>query len=233
MASGKSNTKLTVNEYKKLFDENNYKKNNFQIALFIKFLTEERVKIKEIENLTGIEKSQIHNYKKIIKMGRVNELKSSGFRDVIKNCTTKNIQTVSEDPVPPNAEPTLEDDLVQEIENVSNDDDEPYVSCPESPDIHPRAHYFNEIEYSPGRTSFRKKDMCDKCNILEVGGDHLPGQKEIHIPDLGISVHSFRRLTEIVEHESEVARLKEKISELEAKLEQSEEENRKLRGEKV
>ena len=63
----------------------------------------------------------------------------------------------------------------------------------ELPDIHPRAHYFNEMEHSPGKSSFIKKDFCEKCD-LHVGGYSLPGQREVHIPDLSVSVHTFRRL---------------------------------------
>ena len=198
-----SNTKLTVDEYKKLYDENNYKKNNYQICLFINFLTNEGIIIKEIENLTGIKKSQIHNYKKIIKMEKINVLKTSTFRDVLKSCNE--------------TKPTIDNEIVKEIEKV------------EEPDIHPRAHYFNEIEYSPGKSSYRKKDMCEKCGSFEVGGGHLPGQREVHIPDLGVMKHTIRRLQEIVEHEDHVNWLKNKITELETKLEASEKENRELR----
>ena len=68
---------ITVDEYKKYFDKNNFSKKNYQIALFIDFLTKKGKFIREIGDLIGIKKSQIHNYKKIIKMGKINDLKTS------------------------------------------------------------------------------------------------------------------------------------------------------------
>ena len=107
-----SNTELSIQEYKKLFDKNNFKKNNYQIALFLQFLMGKDVKVKNIEDLTGIEKSQIFSYKKIVKSNKIDELKTSSFRDVKNLYRPKNSKDT----------PELEQDLISEIENMSIND---------------------------------------------------------------------------------------------------------------
>ena len=62
-------------------------------------------------------------------------------------------------------------------------------------------------------------------------GNHMPGQRQVHIPDRDVSVFTFYCLREIIEHTDQVNYLRNKISELEAKLEASKEENRKLKEE--
>ena len=72
-----SNTQVSIQDYKKSFDENNLKNDNYQIALFIKLFMDKNVKNKEIEDFTGIKKSKMYHYKRIIKNDRIEELKSS------------------------------------------------------------------------------------------------------------------------------------------------------------
>ena len=206
---------VSVAEYKKYFDENNFSKDNYQIALFINFLTKKEKLIREIGELTGLKKSQIHCYKKIIKLGKINELKTTPFRKVLKSCTPEKGN---------NSQPQVEDDIVQQIEKLNISDE--IVE----PEIHPRAHYFNDTEYSPGKSSFRKKNYCPGGVDIAVG-NYMPGQRQVHIPDRDVSVFTFYRLREIIEHTDQVNYLRNKISELEAKLEASEEENRKLKEE--
>ena len=197
---------ISVEDYKQWFVENNFKTNNYQIAKIIDFLTRKEKLIREIGELTGLKKSQIHCYKKIIKSGKINELKRAAFRKVLKSCN---------EPAP-----QVQDNLVRQIEDLND----------EGPDIHPRAHYFNEIEHPLGKSSYRKKDFCDKCDC-DVGGQGLSGQREVHIPDGDISVFTFLGLREIIGYTDEIDNLKNKISELEEKLYASEGENMRLKEE--
>ena len=200
---------ISVEDYKKWFVENNFKTNNYQIAKFIDFLTRKEKLIREIGELTGLKKSQIHYYKKIIKSGKINELKRAPFRKVLKNC---------DEPAP-----KVEPNLVQQIEDLNTDDEV-------GPDIHHRAHYFSSSEYSPGKSTYIKKDVCDKC-YCSIAPGGLPGQNQVHIPDIGVSVFTFYRLREIVEHHDELNFLRDKIFELEEKLYASERENERLKEE--
>ena len=78
-----------VSEYKEYFEQNNFKGNNYGTAKFIKFLVGEKVKGKEIEELTGLKHSQITSYKKIIKSGKMEDLKNKSINKVLKSIETK------------------------------------------------------------------------------------------------------------------------------------------------
>ena len=80
---------LTKSEYKEYFEKNNFRGNNYETANFIKFLMEKKSSGKEIEELTGIKHSQITSYKKIIKSGKMGELKNKSINKVLKSIGTK------------------------------------------------------------------------------------------------------------------------------------------------
>ena len=80
MTSGKSKQ-----EYKEYFEQNNLKGNNYETAMFIKFLMEKKSKGKEIEELTGKKHSQITSYKKIISSGKIEELREKSVSKVFKS----------------------------------------------------------------------------------------------------------------------------------------------------
>ena len=184
---------LSVQEYKQIFDENNYRKNNYEVALFISFLMKKSKLIREIEELTGLKKSQIHSYKKIINSGKTDDLKSIPFRTVIKNCTA-------------NQEPKVEEDLVEAIEKL-NLNPKPKRST------YGEAHFFEEFEFSSDRSSFRKNYFCP------CGMDSAPtkrGQKHVHIPYLDFSTTTFLELKEITEHAEKLNDLGERVKQLEA-----------------
>ena len=79
-----ANKQTSVNEYKEYFDKNNFKGDKYQTALFIKFLMDNKVKNNKIYDLTGVTKSQITNYKIIIKFKKIEDLKTESFRSIIK-----------------------------------------------------------------------------------------------------------------------------------------------------
>ena len=56
------------------------------MARFIDFLTKKSKLIREIGELTGLKKSQIHCYKKIIKFNKTEDLRTTAFRKVLKSC---------------------------------------------------------------------------------------------------------------------------------------------------
>ena len=72
-------------EYKEYFKENNFKGDNYETANFIQFLMGKKSKGKEIEELTGIKHSRITSYKKIIKSGKMEELKNKSISKVFKS----------------------------------------------------------------------------------------------------------------------------------------------------
>ena len=76
---------MSKREYKEYFEQNNLRGNNYETAKFIKFLMDRRAKGREIEELTGIKHSQITSYKKIIKSGKIEELKNKSISKVFKS----------------------------------------------------------------------------------------------------------------------------------------------------
>ena len=198
---------LSVREYKQIFDDNNYKSDSYEVALFINFLMRKSKIVREIGELTGLKKSQIHSYKKIIKMGKTEELRTTAFRKVLRSCTEP--------------KPKVEDDLVEAIEKLSIEE-APYRSKYEG------AHFFSEMEYSPGKSSYRKNDFCP----CEMSSEELPrsGQREVHIPYLSFTSNTSR-LTEITEHATHVRNLEKRQRELEARVKQLEAENSDLKAE--
>ena len=85
MTSGITN----VSEYKEYFEKNNFKGNNYETAKFIQFLMGRKTKGKNIEELTNIKHSQITSYKKIIKSGKMEDLRNMSINKVLKSIGTK------------------------------------------------------------------------------------------------------------------------------------------------
>ena len=199
-----SNT-MSVQEYKQVFDRNNYKTNSYEVALFIDFLMKKDKLIREMEELTGLKKSQIHSYKKIIKSGRTEELRNNPFRKVLKDCT--------------NPRPVVEEELVEEIEKMNLKRERSYEG----------AHFFNEVEFSSDRTSFRRNDFCP-CGLETNTAPR--GQKLVHIPYLNFTTTTFLSLEEITEHAEQVRDLEARVKELEARVKEVEDENKNLKAER-
>ena len=197
---------MSVREYKQIFDDNNYKSDSYEMCLFISFLTKKSKPVREMEELTGLKKSQIHSYKKIIKFNKTEELKTTAFRKVLKSCTE--------------AKPKVEDDLVEAIEKLNiTDEATPYRSKYE------RAHFFREMEYSPGKSSYSKNDFCP------CGMDTEPcrtGQNLAHIPHLNFNSPTFLRLVEISGYEERIYGLEKRIRQLEAENKDLKAENKAL-----
>ena len=76
---------MSKQEYKEYFEKNNFKGDNYETAMFIKFLMEKKTKGKEIEEFTGMKHSQITSYKKIINSGMMEELKDKSISKVLKS----------------------------------------------------------------------------------------------------------------------------------------------------
>ena len=157
-------------------------------------------------------------------MGRTEELRKTAFRKVLKSCTEP--------------KPRVEDDLVEAIEKLSvssealraESSDEASARGDEVPKFkYEGAHFFSEMEYSPGKSSYSKNDFCP----CEMSSEELcrNGQREVHIPYLNFTSNTYLRLVEITEHATHVSNLKKRINELETKLERSEAENDYLRAE--
>ena len=202
---------LSVQEYKQIFDDNNYKSDNYEVALFINFLMKKSKLVREIGELTGLKKSQIHSYKKIIKLNKTEELRTTPFRKVLKSCTE--------------AKPKVEEDLIEAIEKLGMEET-PHRSKYEG------AHFFNEMEYSPGKSSYRKNDFCP-CEINSEGLCRT-GQREVHtIPYPSFATNTFLRLTEITEHATHARDLEKKQRELEARVRELETRNKELEEENI
>ena len=197
---------MTVEEYKRIYDANNYKGNGYEAAKFITFLMNKGIVNKEIEQFTGLKKSQVFSYKKVIKNNKVEELRTTAFRNVLKSCME-------------NTKPKIEEDLVQAIES------EAAGLCPLSiaspPPMRPlkgtRAyyegpHYFEEFEMSSDRTTFYKNDFCP-CG-LGIGPTES-GQKFVHIPEFKIETQTYLELDEVMEYNREIRCLKKRVEELE------------------
>ena len=161
-----------------------------------------------MEELTGLKKSQIFSYKKVIKNNKTEELGTTPFRKVLKSCTE--------------SKPKVEEDLVQAIEKL-NIDEAPRKSKYEVP------HIFNEWELSPGKSTRYKHDFCP-CGL-----DTWPterGEKFVHIPHLEISTQTFLRLDEITSYEQRIHDLEKRERRLMERVEQLERENGGLKAEK-
>ena len=182
---------MSVQDYKDIFDANNYKTNSYEMALFITFLMNKSKSTKEMEELTELKKSQIFSYKKIIKLNRTEELKKTPFRIVLKDCTE--------------VKPKVEKDLVEAIEKL-NIEERPRRSKYEAP------HFFNDMELSPEKSTFHKNDFCP-CG-LETGSTS-GGQKFVHIPHLHSSSRTFLRLDEITDYEQRIHELEQRVKQLE------------------
>ena len=118
-----SNT-MTVQQYKDIFDANNFKRDSYEVALFITFLMNRSIGNKEMERLTGLKKSQVFSYKKVIKNNKTEELRTKPFRSVLKSCSE--------------SKPKVEEELVQAIE------DEGSQSPPRPKSKYEAPHIFNE-----------------------------------------------------------------------------------------
>ena len=98
---------MTKCEYKEYFEQNNFKGNNYETAKFINFLMGKKTKGKEIEKLTGIKHSQITSYKKIIKSGKMEELRNKSISKVFKSIESS---------------PKEDEEIIYGIEKLSLDD---------------------------------------------------------------------------------------------------------------
>ena len=191
MSTAKSS--ITVQDYKDIFDANNYKKDSYEVALFITFLMNKSVSNKEMEELTGLKKSQIFSYKKVIKFNKVEELKTTPFRKVLKSCTEGKDVGPRHDPI-----------LVSAIEESS--------TPPRPRSKYEALHIFNEWETSPGRTTRYKHDFCP-CG-LPTGSTN--GEKIfVHIPEFEISTQTILRLDEMYAYEKRIDELRKKVEKLE------------------
>lgn len=112
-------------------------------------------------------------------MGKTEDLQTNKFRKVLKSCS----DSVS-------TRPQIKDDPFEEIEKLS-------VSTPPRP-RYERPHYFNETEFSPGKSTYTKNDFCP-CG-MDSEATCLPGQREVHIPYLNFSSPTYLKLREAVEH---------------------------------
>ena len=187
---------MSVEEYKRIYDENNFKGNPYEAAKFITFLMNKSVGNKEIEQLSGLKKSQVFSYKKVIKNNKVEELRTTAFRNVLKSCME-------------NTKPKIEEDLVQAIEELNITPTKPLKGTRE---YYEGPHYFNENELSPDRSTFKRHDFCP-CG-LETGPTQR-GQKFVHIPEFEIATQTYLELDEIMEYNREIRCLKKRVEELE------------------
>ena len=192
-----SNT-LSVQDYKDIFDANNYKNDSYEMAKFITFLMNKSKSNKEIEELTGLKKSQVFSYKKVIKFNGTEELRTTAFRRVLKRCTEMR--------------PKVEKYIIQAIEGLALKDsvsprhERPHRSGYEAP------HYFNEMEHSPGKSTYYEYDFCP-CGLNT--GSTEGGEKFAHIPHLEIAKRTFLRLDEITAYEQQIKELKGRVEKLE------------------
>ena len=101
--------------------------------------------------------------------------------------------------------------------------------------VRPRAskyeapHYSNEMELSPGKSTFYKHDFCP-CGLDT--GSTSGGQKFVHIPHLEISTRTYLRLDEITDYEQRIDELEKRERELLKRVEELEKENKGLKTEK-
>ena len=109
-------------EYKEYFEQNNFKGNNYETAKFIKFLMGKKSKGKEIEELTGIKHSQITSYKKIIKSGKIEELRNKSISKVFKSIESSDSTRGSETRREANRGPKEDEKIIFGIEKLSLDD---------------------------------------------------------------------------------------------------------------
>ena len=162
--------------------------------------------IKNMEELTGLKKSQIHCYKKIIKQNKIEELKTTAFRKVLRSCT----DSVSDSPGP----------------QASATGDAFPQSSPQRP-WYERPHFFSEIEYSSDRTSFARNDYCP-CG-LDIDVDCRPGQRLAHIPILNYTGPTYLNLFEISAFNYEIEKLKNMVKSLQTENKELRSENERLR----
>ena len=191
-----SNT-MSVEEYKTHFDINGYKSNSYEVAKFITFLMNKSVGNKEIEQLTGLKKSQVFSYKKVIKHNKVEEIRTTAFRKVLKSCVENTVK------------PKVEKDLVQAIEDSVREASPPKKGTRE---YYEGPHYFYENELSPGKSTFHNNDFCP-CG-LETGPTDR-GQKFAHIPEFEFASQTYLALDEIYEYKQEIRDLKKRVEQLE------------------
>ena len=202
-------TALSVQDYKDIFDANNYKADSYEVAKFITFLMNKSVGNKDMETLTGLKKSQVFSYKKVIKHNKTEELRTTPFRKVLKSCTME--------------KPKVEEELVHAIEKLSVQEEElppPRKSKYEVP------HIINEYELSPGKTTRYRHNFCP-CGLGTMPTQG--GEDNIHIPSLGISTATLLRLEEVSDYEQRIDELKKRQRQLEARVKELEMENTVLR----
>ena len=237
-----ANKQISVSEYKEYFDKNNFQGDKYQTALFIEFLMDNKVKNNKIYDLTGVKKSQITNYKIIIKFKKIEDVKTETFRSIIKEIDEerKRLKEEKVEEQEKDEEQKVEEDLdlMTTIQDVDINDE---LFTPEETE---NAHYAKP-EYSPGRTSFKKP--FGYSHNAPRGAQLVQRDHEAHYTFLSMN-ELIKYLDEIKFYEARISKLEkmsgisnleelydenkeleERVKELEAELERSEEENKRLR----
>ena len=186
---------MSIQQYKNIFDANNYKKDSYEMAKFITFLMNSSIGNKEIEELTGLKKSQVFSYKKVIKKNKTEELRTTAFRKVLKSCEE-------------NEKPKVEKDLVQAIESEAS----PPKPLEGTFAYYEGPHFFRESELSPGRSTFSNNDFCP----CELPTNSAPrGGNFVHIPEFQIARGTYLSLQEVFDYEQQIHELKGRVEKLE------------------
>ena len=191
---------MSVQQYKNIFDENSYKSDSYEVAKFISFLINKSVGNKDIGELTGLKKSQVFSYKKVIKNNKVEELRTTAFRKVLKSCMENKA-----------VKPQIEKDLVQAIEEEGTASERP-KPMKGTREYYEGPHYFDECELSPGRSTFYNNPFCP-CGLPT--GPTESGQNFVHIPEFNFFEQTYLRLNEIFEYQDEIMDLKKRVKQLE------------------
>ena len=224
-----------------------------------------KVKNNQIYDLTKVKKSQITNYKNIIKFNKIEDLKTETFRSIIKDIDEekkrlkeqKDKEPETEERQPEaerssefhktrqkDEEPEFEEDqgLISDFEKMGVEDDglDELFTPEETENVH-----YAKPEYSPGRTSF--KQPFGYSHNARRGAKLVHRDHEAYYTFLLMS-ELIKYLDEIKFYEARINKLekmsgisnveelydknkelKEMIKELEAELERSEDENKRLR----
>ena len=126
-----ANNQMSVNEYKEYFDKNNFQGDKYQTALFIKFLMDNKVKNNQIYDLIKVKKSQITNYKNIIKFKKIEDLKTNTFWSIIREIDKEKKRLKEQKDKEPEVKEPENKEKDKEPENKEKDK-EPEVEEPEN-----------------------------------------------------------------------------------------------------
>ena len=216
---------MSVSEYKEYFDKNNFQGDKYQTALFIKFLQDKNVKNNQIYDLTKVKKSQITNYKKIIKFNKIEDLKTETLRGIIRDIDNEKKglkeepETKQKEERQPETEPENKEDLdlITSIQDMDINDE---LSTPEEAE---NAHYA-EVKYSPSQTSF--KQPFGYSPFAPKGSKLVHRDHEAHYTFLSMN-ELIKYLDEIKFYEARIRKL-EKMSGI-SDLEELYDENKELK----